>query len=240
MSVGFNSLCVCVCVCVCVCACVRVCVWIQCYATLKHISTLVLSICSQLQASDCHSASHNNQHFVLLYCSLVNMHVLALVNITLLAFRCCLNFLLTGNCKLFHSILSYLFFRSQSWGRVSFQGDKESHEVVTFVFLVIHKVLAIPKHLCLCSSMKCLENHLAQILWKPSLAWMIWCVEPWLIWRWPATSLSLFIKNHVTDISSVLVGSGSRWSPQLFYFSYICACIFELVIPFLHAWTMKK
>jgi len=164
MLVGFNSSGACVCVRVRAHARVCVCVGIQCYATLKHISTLVLSICSQLQASDCHSASHNNQHFVLLYYSLVNMHVLALVNITLLAFRCCLNFLLTGNCKLFHSILSYLFFRSQSWGRVSFQGDKESHEVVTFVFLVIHKVLAIPKHLCLCSSMKCLENHLAQIL----------------------------------------------------------------------------
>jgi hypothetical protein len=42
------------------------------------------------------------------------------------------------------------------------------------------------------------------------------------------------------NISNVLIGSGSGWSPQLFYFSYTCVGIFELVIPFLHAWTMKK
>jgi hypothetical protein len=92
---------------------VPVCVEIKCYARLKHISTIVLTICSQLQASDCHSTSLNNQHYVLLYCCLVNMLVLALVNIILLAFHCHLKFLLTGNCKLFHSILCYLFFRSQ-------------------------------------------------------------------------------------------------------------------------------
>jgi hypothetical protein len=50
------------------CQCVCVCVEIQFYARMKHISTLVLSIWSQLQASDCHSTSVNNQHYLLLSC----------------------------------------------------------------------------------------------------------------------------------------------------------------------------
>ena len=44
------------------------------------------------------------------------------------------------------------------------------------------------KRVCLCSTVSCFGIHLALTVWKPSLLWMISQAEPWIMYRWFATS----------------------------------------------------
>jgi len=139
-----------------------------------------------------------------------------------------ISFPLSGVCCVVHS----------SGIHVIVVSDGVSLKDVAFILIMIQKALSYIQVLAFVLFWEFLCNVCCTGFMKCSLLWMISWVEWWLTCRCSATLSAVFlaVQNHDTDVFIVVVSIGCGLSLWIFWITYTCATIFELVNLFVHIW----